>query len=317
MKLPSRDIMNKLARSVLTLYSYDEDPENPSVENVLRQCIELIARFPTIVSYSYRAKRHYFNKSSLIIHQLNPELNTAEMILSLMRSDQQFTRFEAELLDLALILHAEHGGGNNSTFSVHLVTSAATDTYSAISAGLASLKGAKHGGANCKVIGMVESIKHNIKHWDNEAELRAYLVKILKRQAYDKSGIIYGLGHAVYTLSDPRAVMLREKAAVLAVEKNVSEEFELYRLIEKIGPDLINEVHGSKKDICANVDLYSGFVYKMLDIPAELYTPIFAVSRVAGWCAHRLEEIVAGNRIIRPAYKCVQEHRKYVNISER
>ncbi|MDR0663009.1 MAG: citrate/2-methylcitrate synthase [Spirochaetaceae bacterium] len=317
MKIPSRDIMNKLACSVLTLYSYDDKPECLSVENVLRQCMELIARFPTIAAYAYRAKRHYFNKSSLIIHQLNPDYNTAETILSLVRSDRQFTRFEAEALDLALILHAEHGGGNNSTFSIHLVTSAATDVYSAISAGLASLKGAKHGGANYKVVGMVEAIKHNVKKLDNDGELRNYLVKILKRQAFDKTGIIYGLGHAVYTVSDPRAVILREKAARLASEKNCMEEFELYRRIEKIVPDLIKEVKGSKKDICANVDLYSGFVYKMLDIPAELYTPIFAISRVAGWCAHLLEEIVAGGQIIRPAYKCVQEHKKYVRLGER
>jgi citrate synthase len=317
MKNPSQSIMNKLACSVLALYSYDKDPENLSIENVLRQCLELIARFPAIVAHAYRAKRHYFNKASLIIHQPNPEYSTAETILSLMRRDQQFSRMEAEILDMALVLHAEHGGGNNSTFSIHLVTSAATDTYSAISAGLASLKGAKHGGANYKVTGMVEAIKHNVKNWDNEAELRKYLCKILKRQAYDKSGIIYGLGHAVYTVSDPRAALLREKAAILAAEKNCTEEFEMYRLIEKIGPGLIKEMCGSQKDVCANVDLYSGFVYKMLDIPAELYTPIFAVSRLAGWCAHRLEEIIAGGRIIRPAYKCVQEHRKYVPLGER
>jgi citrate synthase len=317
MRIPSRDIMNMLSRSVLALYSYDSEPENLSVRNVLRQCVELIARFPAIMAYAYRAKRHYFNKSSLIIHQLNAEYGTAETILSLMRRDQQFSRFEAEILDLALILHAEHGGGNNSTFAVHLVTSAATDTYSAISAGLASLKGAKHGGANSKVVGMIEAIKHNVKHWDNEQELRTYLIKILKRQAYDKSGMIYGLGHAVYTLSDPRAIMLREKAAELAIEKNLTEEFELYRSIEKMGPLLINEIRGLKKDICANVDLYSGFVYKMLGIPVELYTPLFAVSRVASWCAHRLEEIIAGGRIIRPAYKCVQKCRKYTKIDER
>ncbi|MDR2659038.1 MAG: citrate/2-methylcitrate synthase [Spirochaetaceae bacterium] len=316
-RLTSRDVMNMLAHSVLALYSYDKEPENLSVENVLRQCIELIARFPIMMAYAYRAKRHYFNKSSLIIHHLNPEYTTAETILSLLRSDQQFSRFEAEILDLALILHAEHGGGNNSTFAVHLVTSAETDTYSAISAGLASLKGAKHGGANCKVIGMIEAIKHNVKHWDNEQELRTYLIKILKRQAYDKSGMIYGLGHAVYTLSDPRAVILREKAEMLAAQKNTIEEFELYKLIEKIGPSLVYEIHGTKKGICANVDLYSGFVYKMLGIPPELYTPLFAVSRIAGWCAHRLEEIITGRRIIRPAYKCVQEHRKYVNLDSR
>jgi citrate synthase len=317
MKVPSRDIMNKLASSVLALYAYDEDPENISVENVLRQCLELIARFPTIVAYAYRAKRHYFNRGSLIIHQPNPEHSTAETILSLMRRDQQFTRFEAEILDLALILHAEHGGGNNSTFAVHLVTSAETDTYSAVSAGLASLKGAKHGGANYKVVSMIEAIKRNVAHWDNETELRNYLVKILKRQAYDKSGMIYGLGHAVYTVSDPRAIILRKKAAILAAEKKCTEEFELYCLVEKLGPELIKEIRGTPKNVCANVDLYSGFVYKMLGITEELFTPIFAVSRLTGWCAHRLEEIIAGGRIIRPAYKCVQEYRKYSILSER
>jgi citrate synthase len=317
MKHPSPNIMNKLACSILALYSYDDDPENLSVDNVLRQCLELIARFPTITAYAYRAKRHYFNKASLIIHQLNPAYNTAETILSLMRRDQQFTPLEAELLDMALILHAEHGGGNNSTFSVHLVTSAETDTYSAISTGVSSLKGAKHGGANFKVNGMIEAIKHNVKSWDNEAELRKYLFKILKRQAFDKTGKIYGLGHAVYTVSDPRVAILREKAALLASEKGCAEEFELYRFIEKNGPTLIREVNGTKKDICANVDLYSGFVYKMLGIPDELFTPIFAVSRVAGWCAHRLEELIAGGRIIRPAYKCVQEHRRYASIQNR
>lgn len=317
MKQPSRDIMNKLACSVLALYSCDDDAEDMSVGNVLRQCLELIARLPTIAAYAYRAKRHYFNKSSLIIHQLDPAHNTAETILHLMRRDQKFTRLEAEVLDLALVLHAEHGGGNNSTFAVHLVTSTGTDTYSAISAGLASLKGAKHGGANSKVVGMMEAVKHNVRRWDSEADLRAYLVKILKRTAYDKSGLLYGFGHAVYTLSDPRAVLLRDKAAELAAEKGMTEEFELYRLTERIAPALINEVRGSQKDICANVDFYSGFVYRMLDIPSELYTPIFAVSRLPGWCAHRMEELFACNRIIRPAYKCIQPHRPYARIEER
>jgi citrate synthase len=317
MKNPSPNIMNKLACSVLALYSYDDDPENLSICNVLRQCLELIARFPTIVGYAYRAKRHYFNRSSLIFHQLNPEYNTAETLLSLIRRDKQFTPLEAELLDMALILHAEHGGGNNSTFAVQLVTSADTDTYSAISTGVSSLKGAKHGGANFKVNAMIEAIKHNVKNWDNEAELRRYLVKVLKRQAFDKTGKIYGLGHAVYTVSDPRVPILREKAALLAAEKGFTEELELYRFIENSGPALVREVNGTKKDICANVDLYSGFVYKMLDIPNELFTPIFAVSRVAGWCAHRLEEMISGGRIIRPAYKCVQEHRPYVAIADR
>ncbi|GHV83839.1 citrate synthase [Spirochaetia bacterium] len=317
MKMPSRDIMNQLAQSVLTLYSYDETPDDLSPENVLRQCLELIARFPSIAAYSYRTKRHYFDGNSLVLHKIDSEQATAESILSLMRHDQQFTRLEAETLDLALTLHAEHGGGNNSTFSVHLVSSTDTDTYSAISAGLASLKGFKHGGANAKVMGMMEDIKANVRHWDSEAELSDYLVKLAKGEAYDHTGLIYGLGHAVYTLSDPRAVLLSAKAEILAQEKKYYDEYHLYKLIEKIGPEIIKNVKGISKDICANVDLYSGFVYKMLDIPPELYTPLFAVSRVAGWCAHRLEEVISGGRIVRPAYKCVQPHQKYVPLNER
>jgi citrate synthase len=318
MRLPSRDIMNKLARSVLTLYSYDENPEDHSPENVLRQCIELISRFPAIIAYAYRAKTHYFDQKSLIIHQHDPKLHAAESILSLMRRDQQFTRLEAETLDLLLILHAEHGGGNNSTFAVHLVSSTDTDTYSAISAALASLKGTKHGGANAKVMGMMTEISEKVRHWDNEDEVAAYLKKIVNRSAYDKSGLVYGMGHAVYTKSDPRALLLREKAADLAHEKpQFAAEFALYRLVERLAPDIIKQEKGRDKDICANVDLYSGFVYKMLDIPADLYTPLFAVSRVAGWCAHRLEEIISGRRIIRPAYKCVQAHTGYTRLERR
>ncbi|GHU38806.1 citrate synthase [Spirochaetia bacterium] len=317
MKQPSRDIMNKLARSVLTLYSYDSDPENLSVENVLRQCLELIARFPTMAAYCYRAKRHYFDNASLIIHKLQEGRQTAETILSLMRKDQQFTRLEAETLDLALTLHAEHGGGNNSTFAVHLVTSADTDTYSAIAAGIASLKGFKHGGANYKVISMMNDLKANVKNWSDEAAVTAYLEKIVKGEAHDGSGLIYGMGHAVYTVSDPRAILLRERAFKLAAEKGCEEEYNLYTLVEKLGPQIIKYVKNSTKDICANVDLYSGFVYKLLDIPAELYTPIFAVSRLTGWCAHRIEEIVSGGKIIRPAYKCVQPHLNYVALDKR
>jgi citrate synthase len=317
MKAPSRDIMNKLAQSILTLYSYDDEAENRSPENVLRQCIELIARFPAIVAYSYMAKKHYFDHKSLIIHQPNSSFQTAETILSLIRPDQKFSRLEAETLDLTLMLHAEHGGGNNSTFAVHLISSADTDTYSAIAAGVGSLKGFKHGGANSKVIGMMEEIKRNVKKWDNADEVEAYLEKILKGEAYDQTGLIYGQGHAVYTISDPRATLLRDKAFVLAEEKRHMEEFNLYLLIEKLVPDVFKRVRGSDKVICTNVDFYSGFVYKMLGIPNELYTPIFAVSRVAGWCAHRMEEAIAGGRIIRPAYKCVQKHRPYIAITER
>jgi citrate synthase len=317
MKAPSRDIMNKLGRSVLTLYSYDADPENLSPENVLRQCIELIARFPTIAAYSYMAKKHYYDHESLIIHQPPASCQSAETILSLIRPDQQFTRLEAEILDLALTLHAEHGGGNNSTFAVHLVSSAATDTYAAITAGINSLKGFKHGGANIKVMGMMEDIKQGVKQWDNQGEVADYLERILKGEVYDHSGLIYGQGHAVYTKSDPRAVLLRNKAAVLAEKKNLTDEFNLYRLIEALSPEVFKKTKGAEKHICANVDFYSGFVYKMLGIPSELYTPLFAVSRVAGWCAHRLEEIIAGNRIIRPAYKCVQPRLAYIPLEKR
>ncbi|GHV26896.1 citrate synthase [Spirochaetia bacterium] len=317
MKAPSRDIMNKLGRSVLTLYSWDDDPDNLSPENVLRQCIELIARFPTIVAYSYMAKKHYYDNESLIIHLPASSCSTAESILSLIRPDQQFTKLEAEILDLALILHAEHGGGNNSTFAVHLVTSADTDTYAALTTGINSLKGFKHGGANSKVIGMMDDLKKHVKHWDNVGEVADYLGDILRGEAYDRSGLVYGVGHAVYTISDPRAVLLRNKAALLAEEKNLIDEFNLYRLIERIVPEVFKKVKDNDKDICINVDFYSGFVYRMLGIPAELYTPIFAVSRVAGWCAHRMEEIVSGGRIIRPAYKCVQKRLGYAPLSAR
>jgi citrate synthase len=309
--------MNKLGRSVLTLYSYDDDPENLSPENVLRQCLELIARFPTIVAYSYMAKKHYYDHESLIIHLPESNCQSAETILSLIRPDQKYTRLEAEILDLALILHAEHGGGNNSTFAVHLVSSADTDTYAALTAGINSLKGFKHGGANIKVMGMMEDIKQHVAHWDREGEVADYLAKILRGEAYDGRGLVYGQGHAVYTKSDPRAVLLRDKAAMLAEEKRLSDEFNLYRFIEELMPAVFKEIKGSDKDICANVDFYSGFVYSMMGIPPELFTPLFAVSRVAGWCAHRLEEIISGGRIIRPAYKCVQPRIPYIPLAKR
>jgi citrate synthase len=263
------------------------------------------------------SKRHYFDHESLIIHQSEPELSTAETILALIRPDQKFSRLEAEILDMSLVLHAEHGGGNNSTFAVHLVSSADTDTFSAISAGIGSLKGFKHGGANIKVMGMMEEIKKNLKRWDDKAELAAYLRAILRGEAYDGAGLVYGQGHAVYTVSDPRAIMLRDKAEALAGEKGLTEEFRLYRLVEEVFPDVFKKEKGSDKDICTNVDFYSGFVYKMLGIPEEVYTSIFAISRVAGWCAHRMEEIVSGGRIIRPAYKCVQSRLEYTEMDKR
>jgi citrate synthase len=317
MKVPSRDIMNKLAFSILAMYTYDEDPENQSPENILRQCIELISRLPTIAAYSYMSKKHHFNQESLIIHPSDPSLSGAETLLSLIRPDKKYSQYEAQLLDLALVLHAEHGGGNNSTFTVHVVSSSETDTYSAIAAGIGSLKGYKHGGANTKVIGMMDDIMKNVKNWDNEEEVSAYLEKILKGEAYDGTKLIYGQGHAVYTIADPRANLLRDKARALAEENDMLKEFNLYCLIEKLTPVVFKKVKGSDKDICTNVDFYSGFVYKMLGIPQDLNTPIFAVSRIAGWCAHRLEEIIAGGRIIRPAYKCVQPRLKYTEADGR
>lgn len=317
MKAPSQDIMNKLARGVLASYSYDENPEDRSVENNLRQCIELISRFSTLAAYGYQARRRYYENKSMYIHNPLPELSTAENFLHLIRPDCQYTKLEAEILDLALILHAEHGGGNNSSLTVHVVSSADTDTYSAIAAAVGSLKGRRHGGANIRVVEMMDEIKVNVKDWSNENEVRGYLYKIAKKEAFDYSGKIYGMGHAVYTISDPRALLLREKARKLAEEKNCMEEYNLYRMVEEIAPEIIMEVHHSDKQICANVDLYSGFVYTMLNIPRELYTPIFAISRIAGWSAHRIEELVAGGRIYRPAYKNVCEERKYVPLDRR
>ncbi|MDR3276116.1 MAG: citrate/2-methylcitrate synthase [Treponema sp.] len=317
MKAPSRDVMNKLGRSVLTLYSYDDDPDNNAPENVLRQCIELIARFPTIVAYSYMAKKHYYDHESLIIHLPPPGARSAEALLSMIRPDQQFSHLEAETLDLAMVLHAEHGGGNNSTFAVHLVSSADTDTYAAITTGINSLKGFKHGGASAKVMKMMEALKAHVAHWDEPGEVADYLAAILRGEAHDHSGLIYGQGHAVYTKSDPRTRLLRTKAGDLAETKGFTAEFNLYRLIERLAPEVFKKVKGTGKDMCANVDFYSGFVYQMLGIPPELYTPIFAISRVAGWCAHRMEEIVAGGKIIRPAYKCVRIRTPYLPMVER
>lgn len=317
MKAPSQDIMNKLARGVLASYSYDENPEDRSVANNLRQCIELISRFSTLAAYGYQARRRYYENKSMYIHNPLPELSTAENFLHLIRPDCQYTKLEAEILDLALILHAEHGGGNNSSLTVHVVSSADTDTYSSIAAAVGSLKGRRHGGANIRVVEMMDEIKANVKDWSNENQVRDYLTKIAKKEAFDGSGKIYGMGHAVYTISDPRALLLREKAEKLAKEKGCLEEFNLYRLIEKLAPEVIMEVHHSDKQICANVDLYSGFVYTMLNIPRELYTPIFAISRIAGWSAHRIEELVAGGRIYRPAYKNVCEERKYIPMAKR
>ena len=317
MKAPSQDIMNKLARGVLASYSYDENPEDRSVPNIMRQCIELISRFSTLAAYGYQARRRYYENQSMFIHNPISTLSTAENFLHLIRPDGKYTKLEAQVLDLALIIHAEHGGGNNSSLTVHVVSSADTDTYSAIAAAVGSLKGRRHGGANIRVVEMMDEIKKNVKDWSSEKEIRDYLYKIAKKQAFDKTGLIYGMGHAVYTISDPRALLLREKAKQLAEEKGCLEEFNLYRTIEQVAPEILMEVHHSDKRICANVDLYSGFVYSKLNIPRELFTPIFAISRIAGWSAHRIEEIVAGGRIYRPAYKNVCEERKYIPIDDR
>jgi citrate synthase len=298
-------------------YSYDEKAEERSVRNILRQTIELIARFPTIVAYAFQAKRHYFNQESLYIHAPEPELSSAENFLQMMRSDREYSPLEAETLDLALVLHAEHGGGNNSAFTIHVVSSAATDTYSSMAAAVGSLKGAKHGGANYRVMSMMEDIKANVSDWSDREEVQAYLERILRKEAHDGSGLIYGMGHAVYTVSDPRAVLLKQKAAELAAEKNRAEEFHLYEIIEEATPDAFRAVKGYDRVIAPNVDFFSGFVYSMLNIAHELYTPIFAMARVAGWSAHLLEEFVSGGRIIRPAYKCVMPRRSYVSLAER
>ncbi len=317
LKAPSKDIMNKLARSVLAAYSYDPNPDDISLKNTLRQCIELIARFPTMAAYGYAAKSHYHDGQSLFIHSPRKNLSTAENILHMIRQDSVYTKSEAELLDLALVLHAEHGGGNNSTFVAHVVTSTGTDTYSAIAAAIGSLKGPQHGGANLKVMGMMEEIKKNVKDWDDEEEIGSYLAKIMRKEAFDKSGLIYGIGHAVYTVSDPRTILLKQKAENLAADKGLEKEYKLYTNIERLAPEVFLKEKNNSKVMCANVDFYSGFVYKMLNIPIELFTPIFAVGRMAGWCAHRIEELVNGGRIIRPAYKNVEAKKNYTPMDER
>ncbi len=317
LKIPSKDIMNKLQRSILVLYSHDENPDDTSVRNVLRQCIQLIAQFPTIISYGYQAKAHYFERKSLFIHPPQPEIGTAENILYMIRRDNLYTKTEAETLDLCMVIHAEHGGGNNSAFATHVVASSGTDTYSCIVSAVGSLKGPKHGGANNRVKAMIDDIKLNCANWTNQDLLKDYLVKILKKEAFNGEGLIYGMGHAVYTLSDPRAVLLKEKALELAIEKNAVDEFNLYRNIEALTVEIFKEMKGPDFIISANLDLYSGFVYEMLDLPSDLFTPLFAASRVAGWCAHRIEQIVTDNKIMRPAYLSVSPKSEYVPLSLR
>ena len=317
MKTPCRDIMNKLARSVLSLYSYDENPEDLTMENLLRQSIELISRMGTIVAYSYHARRHYYDNQSLYIHPPIPENSTAENFLHLIKPNGEFTAEEAELLDIMLTLHAEHGGGNNSAFSCRVISSTGTDTYSAIAAAICSLKGPRHGGANKAVLDMIDEIKENVKDWSSEGQVADYLRKIVNKQAGNGSGLIYGMGHAVYTLSDPRAVILKQKACEMAEKKGFTDEYNLYSLIEQLSPEILCEKMGVKKAICANIDLYSGFVYQMLGIPSELYTPLFAVARIVGWCSHRIEEVLTNGKILRPAYKSVCEKTEYTLLSDR
>lgn len=317
LKQPSKDIMNKLGSSILNLYRYDDNPDDIRVKNVFSQCVSLIAQLPTVAAYSYQAKRHYFDNESLFIHSPRPELSTAENLLHMIRPDHAYTKLEAEILDLNLVLHAEHGGGNNSTFAVRVVTTSGTDTYSSMASGISSLKGGKHGGANLQVMNMMENIKQNLSNWEDEQEIYEYLCKILRKEAYDKSGLIYGIGHAVYTVSDPRAVLLKEKAQELAKSSGNEQEYNLYTTIERLAPEAFANVKKIDKIVCANVDFYSGFVYQMLGIPKELYTPIFAISRIAGWSAHRIEELINGNRIIRPAYKNVLPKARYARLNER
>ena len=311
MKAPSSDMMNTLARSVLTLYSYDEDAEDISIPNVLRQSMQLIALFPLLSVYGYQAYRHYHDGQSLFIHQPDPKLSTAENILRILRPDCSYTELEARVLDIALILHADHGGGNNSTFTTHVVTSSGTDTYSAIAAALGSLKGPKHGGANIKVVKMFEDIKEHVKDWNDDEELTAYLRKLLHKEAFDKAGLIYGMGHAVYSLSDPRAKIMARFVEGLSKEKGRTDEYQLYANVERLATQLIAQERKIYKGVSANVDFYSGFIYSMLDLPMELYTPIFAIARIAGWSAHRMEELIGGGKIIRPAYMAVQPHRDF------
>lgn len=315
MKAPSMDMMNTLSRSVLTMYAYDKTPDDTSVPNVLRQCLQLIAIFPMLSVYGYNACNHYLKGHSLFIHTPPAELSTAEAILYMLRPNKSYTPLEAKILDLAMVVHAEHGGGNNSTFTTHVVSSSGTDTYSTISASLGSLKGPRHGGANRKVCLMLEDIKEHVKDWRDEDEVRAYLQKILNKEAFDKSGLIYGMGHAVYTLSDPRTKILKSMVKPLAEEKNQFDELALYELVEKISPELLS----AKRDraISANVDFYSGFIYHMLGLPVELFTPIFAIARISGWSAHRIEDIINTGKIIRPAYKNVARHTPYTTMADR
>lgn len=317
MKAPSPDIMNKLQRSVLALYSYDSDPDNISIENVLRQSVQILAQMPTIMTYAYQVKRRHYYKKSMYIHPIKPEHSTAETILYTTRSNHEFTDEEAKLLDVCLMLHADHGGGNNSAFATRVLSSSGTDTYAAISAGIGSLKGPRHGGANLKVAEMMRFMKEDVKDITDERQVADFLRKVINKEAGDRSGLVYGMGHAVYTLSDPRQVILKEEASKIAEKTGFADEFRALCLIEKLTPEIFAQEKNNTKKICANVDLYSGLIYEMLKIPMDLYTPLFAIARVAGWSAHRMEELISGNRVIRPAYKNVGTPKEYVPLKNR
>jgi citrate synthase len=317
MSAPSKDMMNSLAKSVLTLYAHDTNPDDISIENVLRQSINLIAQFPLLAIYGYQAYAHYHENKSLVIHPPQKGLSIAENILYMLRPDSSYTKFEAQILDLALVLHAEHGGGNNSTFTTHVVTSSHTDTYSSVVASLGSLKGPRHGGANVKVVQMFRDMKENISDWDDDDEINTYLEKLLNKEGFDHSGLIYGMGHAVYSLSDPRASIFRQFVEQLAAEKGRNDEYKLYSKVEVLAPQIIGRIRKIYKGVSANIDFYSGFVYSMLDLPEEIFTPVFAVARIAGWSAHRIEELVNLGKIIRPAYKSVCKSNPYVPLKTR
>lgn len=317
LKAPSKDMMNTLQRSILTLYAYDDKADDTSIANVLRQCLQLISVVPLLSVYGYQAYSHYHDGNSLYIHTPQPNLSTAENLLYLLRPDSKYTELEARILDLALVLHAEHGGGNNSTFTTHVVSSSGTDTYSSMAASLGSLKGPKHGGANIKVTRMFAEMKEQVKDWEDEDEVKDYLKKLLHKEAFDKAGLIYGMGHAVYSISDPRATVFKSFVEKLSVEKGYEKEYRLYSNVEKLAPEVIAEERKIYKGVSANVDFYSGFVYQMLGLPVELFTPLFAVARMAGWSAHRIEELINQGKIIRPAYKAVKKQQSYIPIDER
>ena len=317
MKAPSKDMMNTLARSVLTMYSYDDRADDTSLPNVLRQCLQLISIFPLLTIYGYQAYSHYHDGNSLYIHQPQPHLSAAENILHILRPDSHYTKLEARILDVALVLHMEHGGGNNSSFTTHVVTSSLADTYSVIAAAIGSLKGPRHGGANIKVVQMFEEMMSVLKDWEDEEEVAGYLRKLLNKEAFDHAGLIYGVGHAVYSKSDPRAVIFKSFVEKLSVEKGLEKEFNLYSLVEKLAPQVIADERQIYKGVSVNVDFYSGFVYNMLGLPQELFTPIFAIARIVGWSAHRMEELANNGKIIRPAYKPIGYDKNYMNMEDR